>query len=396
MPPGITRARLIGILAMVTAIGPMSIDMYLPTLPALRLHFGADEATTQLTLAAYFIGLALGQLFYGPISDALGRKKPLLFGLALYVLASLGCVFAPDIHSLIALRALQALGVCAGIVVTRAIVRDCFALESMARVLSLLLLIMGVAPILAPLAGGYIDQFFGWQAIFAVLVGYGVLAMLLVGFGIPETRRGPRGTLSLSHSLGVYQKLIRHRRFMGYALAGSTAQAGMFAYISSSSFIFIGIYALTPQHYAWVFGANAFGLIAASQLNSLALRRFAVQHVLRTALSAYTVFGLLLLTVAWIDLGPIGLMIPLFLCVASLGFSFPNSTAAAMAPFGDRAGAAAALLGTLQFLIASVSSFIVGHAHNGTAVPLAAVIAGCGLLALVLLRGLAGPPAQLA
>ena len=395
LPPGITQRRLIGSLAMLSGLGPMAIDMYLPSLPALQRHFASDEATTQLTLAAYFIGLAVGQLFYGSVADALGRRKPLLFGLALFMLASLGCLFAPNIETLVLLRGLQALGGCAGIVITRAIVRDCFGVASMARVLSLLLLIMGVAPILAPMLGGYLGAWFGWQAIFAVLALYGALCLTLVALGIPETFRGPRTPLSLRTAAQHYQKLIRHRRFMGYALAGGIGQAGMFSYISSSSFVFIGIYGLTPQHYAWLFGLNACGLIAASQLNSKVLERVAVQRVLRRALRAYFTFGLLLLAAAVLDLGVIGLVVPLFFCIASLGFSFPNATAAAMAPFGDRAGSAAALLGTLQFTIASLASFVVGRLHDGTAVPMAAVIASCGGLALLLLPVLAGRKPQL-
>ena len=390
LPPGLTRRRLIGILAFVAGLGPMAIDMYLPSLPALQQHFASDAATTQLTLAAYFVGLAVGQLFYGSLADALGRRKPLLFGLTLFVLASIGCLYAPNMETLVGLRFVQALGGCAGMVITRAIVRDCFGVAAMARVLSLLLLIMGVAPILAPLAGGYLDQWLGWQAIFAALVAYGLTAVLLVAFGIPETMRGPRSLPSLGSALASYQKLIRHRRFMGYALAGGIGQAGMFSYISSSSFVFIGVYGLSPQHYAWIFGANAFGLIVASQLNSIVLNRVPVQRVLRRALRAYFAFGLLLLAMALINIGPIGLIVPLFFCIASLGFSFPNATAAAMAPFGDRAGSAAALLGTLQFTIASIASFAVGHLYNGTAVPMAAVIASCGGLALLLLTVLAG------
>lgn len=392
LPPGLPRGRLIGILAVVSGLGPMAIDMYLPSLPALQKHFASDAATAQLTLAAYFIGLATGQLFYGAIVDALGRKKPLLFGLSIFTLASAGCLFAPNMETLVVLRALQALGGCAGIVVTRAIVRDCFGVESMARVLSLMLLIMGIAPILAPLLGGYLHEWFGWQAIFAVLVGYGLVCMMLIIFGIPETFRGPRARPSFAASLASYHKLIRHRRFMGYALAGGIGQAGMFAYISSSSFVFIGIYGLSPQHYAWIFGLNACGLIVASQLNSKVLERVPVQRVLRRALRSYFIFGVLLLGAALLDLGVIGLVIPLFFCIASLGFSFPNSTAAAMAPFGDRAGSAAALLGTLQFTIASIASFTVGHLYNGTPVPMAAVITTCAALALTLLHVLAGPP----
>lgn len=390
LPPGLTRRRLIPILALTTALGPMSIDMYLPSLPALQEHFHSDAATTQQTLAAYFIGLSIGQLFYGPISDSLGRRKPMIFGLLLYVLAAVGCLFAREMEHLVALRFLQALGGCAGMVITRAITRDCFPAQAMARVLSLLLLIMSVAPILAPMAGGYLFRWFGWQSIFFVLVVYGLICALAVGFGIPETLRGERKPLSFAGAARTYAKLIGHRRFMGYALAGATGQAGLFAYISSSSFVFIDHYGVSPEHYAWIFGFNACGLIGASQLNSLALNYLPVQRVLRYALRVYSTAGVLMVLAAVTGFGGMwSVLAGLFVCMSAMGFSFPNSTAAAMAPFGDRAGSAAALLGTLQFAIASVASFAAGHLYNGSALPMAMIIATCGLAALLLLRWLA-------
>lgn len=386
LPGGLTRRRLIPVLAMISGLGPMSIDMYLPSLPAMEQHFASDAATTQLTLASYFGGLAIGQVFYGPIADALGRKKPLLFGLLLYVLASLGCLLAQSMEQLVFMRLLQALGGCAGIVVTRAIVRDCFGVNDMARILSLLLLIMGVAPVLAPMLGGLLFQQFGWRAIFYVLSAYGALCALLLMLLIPETLQAAPSRPSLHHALSGYLKLIRHRRFMGYALGGSMAQAGMFAYISGSSFVFIEVYRLSPSQYAGLFGLNACGLILASQLNSLALNRWPVQRLLRRALRAYSLAGLMTLLAVCFALPVWLVVLPLFLAIASLGFSFPNSTAAAMAPFGDRAGSASALLGTLQFTVASVSSFAVGHLYDGSARPMALVVAACGLFSLLLLR----------
>ncbi|HEX4895917.1 MAG TPA: multidrug effflux MFS transporter [Solimonas sp.] len=383
------RQRLL-ILAAIVALGPLSIDMYLPSLPALQRHFGSDAASAQLTLSAYFLGLAFGQMIYGPVSDHIGRKGPLLFGLGLYLIASLGCIFAPDIGSLTLLRLVQALGGCAGMVITRAIVRDLYPPQEMARVLSLLVLIMGIAPILAPLAGGWVFQHGGWQAIFAVLVAYGALCLLLVSRRLPETLVPTGAPLRLAVVLGGYARLLAHRRFMGYALSGGIAQSGMFAYIAASSFVFMELHGLSATAYALLFGGNAFGLILASQLNARLLRHLRSERVLRLALATYAVGGLALLTAAVTGIGGfIGLGVPLFVCVASLGFTFPNSTAAAMAPFGDRAGTASALLGTLQFAFAFLSSSLVAHLHDGTALPMAAVIAGCGALAFLLLHTLA-------
>lgn len=388
----INLRRFVFTAAAVMAIGPLSIDMYLPSLPALQAHFHADTASTQLTLSAYFIGLAIGQLIYGPVSDRFGRKKPLLFGLALYSLVSLGCAYAPNMDSLVLLRFLQALGGCAGMVITRAMVRDLFPPQEMARVLSTLVLIMGVAPILAPLIGGQIFLWLGWQAIFLVMTGYSLLCFIGI-HTLPETSRSRSGALQLSAVITGYARLLRHRRFMGYALAGGVAQAGMFAYISASSFVFIEVYGVSPAHFGWLFGSCAFGLITAAQVNSFVLTRYRSEYVLRMALLANACFGVILLFNALTGFGGLaGIMVPLFCGMSSLGFSFPNSTAGAMAPFGDRAGMAAALLGTLQFGAAAISGSIVGHLFNGTAVPMAAVICICSISARLLLQILVPPP----
>lgn len=378
--------------AAVMAIGPLSIDMYLPSLPALQAHFATDTESTQLTLSAYFIGLAIGQLIYGPVSDRFGRRKPLLFGLALYSLVSLACAYAPSMHALALLRFLQALGGCAGMVITRAMVRDLYPPQEMARVLSTLVLIMGVAPILAPLIGGQIFLLFGWQAIFLLMTLYSLLCFFGI-FALPETSKTRSEALQLGGVIAAYMRFLRHRRFMGYALAGGVAQAGMFAYISGSSFIFINVYGVAPAHFGWLFGANALGLITAAQVNSYVLTRYRSEYVLRMALLANACFGAALLINALTGFGGlIGIMIPLFCGMSSLGFSFPNSTAGAMAPFGDRAGMAAALLGTLQFGIAAISGSIVGRLFDGTAVPMAAVICVCAISARILLQVLVPPP----
>lgn len=387
-----TPRRWIVVMGTIVAIGPMSIDMYLPSLPAIQQHFGADTASTQLTLAAYFIGLAVGQLFYGPLSDRIGRRGPLLFGLLVYVLASLACAFAPSMVPLIALRLMQALGGCAGMVMSRAMVRDRFAPQDMARILSALVLVMGVAPILAPMIGGQVFVAFGWQAVFVVLAMFGTLCAVLAWRYLPETLAQP-AQLSLRSALNGYLRLLGHRRFMGYTLSGAMAQAGMFAYISVSAFVFMDHYGLGPTQFAWMFGANAAGLIAASQFNAALLARMPAQQVLRRALQVYAVAGVFMLLGALTGIGGMwGVLVPLFVAMSSLGFTFPNSTAAAMAPFGDRAGMAAALMGTLQFALAALSGAVAGHLQQmGGAVPMTAVILAGGLLANLLMRVLVGP-----
>lgn len=381
--------RWILILGSIVAMGPLSIDMYLPALPELQRHFGTDPAAVQATLAAYFAGLAVGQLLYGPLSDRFGRKPPLLVGLAIYVAASVGCALAPGIDALIALRLLQAAGGCAGMVVTRAIVRDCTAPQDMARILSRLVLVMGLAPMLAPLAGSAVLHVAGWEAIFLVLAAFGVLCALAGALGLSETHPPARRLLSLSlaSALRGYAHLLGHRRFMGYALAGGVAQGGMFSYIAVSSFVFIEVYGLTPGQFGVLFGLNAAGLVCAAQLNALVLRRHAAQRVLTLAIRTYLGCALLMLAAAVTGVGGMaGVAVPLWLCISCLGFTFPNSIAAAMAPFGDHAGSASGLMGTLQFAVAGLASVIVGYLYDGSAVPLAAVIASCGAISLALLR----------
>lgn len=383
--------RRILLLGAIVALAPLSIDLYLPALPTIQQTLGADAAQAQLTLSTYFLGLALGQLIYGPVSDRIGRRKPLYFGLALYALAALGCTFATQIESLIALRFLQALGGCAGMVIVRAVVRDLYPEQEMARVLSMLLLVMGIAPILAPVIGSWIFVAFGWQAVFGVLAVYGLSCLVMAAKYLPETLARPGEALQFKRVLKGYARMLGHRRFMGYALSGGIAQASMFAYIAVSSFVFIDIYGLSPTQYGLLFGANAFGLILGSQVNNWMLMRYRSERVLRGALLAYSFFGLVLGILVTTDIGGLpGVLIPLWCCIASLGFTFPNSTAAALAPFGDRAGMAAALLGTLQYGLAAIVSGVVAHLHDGTAQPMALTIAACGVGSVIVLRVLTG------
>jgi DHA1 family bicyclomycin/chloramphenicol resistance-like MFS transporter len=386
-----TNRRWILILGAVVAIGPLSIDMYLPGLPSLQRHFFSDASAAQQSLAVFFAGLAVGQLIYGPVSDRFGRRGPLLAGLGIYIAATLGCAFAPSMSALIGLRFLQALGGCAGIVMTRAMVRDRFDPQDMARILSLLLLVIGIAPILAPLLGSVVLEQFGWQAIFLVQAMFGTLCLVAVALYIVETHHPPPGaTLSLGSALTGYAQLLRHRRFMGYALAGGSAQGGMFAYIAVSSFVFIEVYGLSPGTYATIFGTNAFGLIAAAQINRWLLNSYPAQKVLRGAIAVYLGGGLVLLAASLTGIGGLpGILLPLWVCITSLGFTFPNSVAAAMAPFGDKAGAASGLLGTLQFVIAGTTAAIVGYWYDGSVVPMAAVIVTCGLVSNLLLHWVA-------
>jgi MFS transporter, DHA1 family, multidrug resistance protein len=382
------RVKLTFVLGALTAFAPMSIDMYLPSLPTLERVFRADAASVQLTLAAFFIGLALGQALYGPLVDRLGRKAPLYAGTALYVLASAGCALAPDVHSLVVLRFAQALGGCAGVVVARAVVRDLFDEQESARMFSLMMLVMGVAPILAPLAGGYLLVLLGWRSIFWALALFGLACLVAAVLWLPETRpRQPGAKGGIGRAIMGYGQLVADRRFLGYALAGGFAQAGMFAYISGSPSVFIDLYGVPAQHYGWLFGLNACGLILASQINRRLLVKYSARAVLSGANYANAVFGIALVLFAATGVGGFaGILVPLFGYVASLGFVFPNSVALAMGPQGERAGSASALLGTVQFSAAAIASVSVGVLYDGTARPMAGVIAACGILAALAQR----------
>ncbi len=385
---------LVLVLGLIAALGPLSIDMYLPVLPSIASSLNTPESAVQLSLAAYFLGLSLGQLVYGPLSDTLGRRKPLMAGLAIYVVASLGCAWAPTIETLIAFRFIQALGGCAGVVISRAIVRDLFARQEAARVFSRLMLIMGAAPIIAPLLGSSLVAWnpagSGWRAIFVVLAGVGLVTLVCSAKLIQETLQKEissekeRGVSAKHSLLATYVSLAFDRTFMAYALAGGLAQAGMFAYITGSPFVFMKHFHFGATAYAWLFGANALGLIAASQWNSRLLLTKSSETILGGALVGLATAGGGLVIVSFFNASALVLAAPLFLYVATLGLTFPNASACALANQGHRAGSASALLGTLQFVIASVASGAVSALGEGSPRAMAAVIGTCGLLALTM------------
>lgn len=381
-------ARLAIILGILSAFAPLSIDMYLPGLPAIAQEFQTQTAAVQQTLAVFFVGLAVGQAVYGPLADRLGRRRPLLFGCGLYAVACVGCAYAVSVESLVWLRLLQALGGCSGIVIARSVVRDLFDEHESARMYSFLMLVMGLAPITAPLIGGQILLWADWRMIFWVLGGYGLLCFVMVYFGLPETLPVERRTRSsFVQVLQVYASLLADGRFMGYAVAGGLASAAMFAYISGSPFVFIELNAVAPEAYGLLFGINAFGLIMAAQLNRRLLNRFSGVAILRTALAVNACAGVILVIVTATGLGGFtGMLIALFFCIAGTGLVMPNATAAGMAPFAARAGSAAALLGATQFALGASAGALVGLLHNDTALPMVGVVALCSICALGVLH----------
>ena len=373
------------ILGGLSAFGPLSIDMYLPAFPAMAEDLGVSSEQIQLSLSVYFIGLASGQLVYGPLADRFGRRKPLLFGIGLFCVASLACALAPTLEWLLAGRFAQALGGCAGMVVNRAVVRDLCEPIDAAKAFSQLMLIMGVAPILAPLAGTALLGLAGWASIFWFLTVFAGLFALAVYFFLPETLPPHMAPPPLRSAFGRYIGLLCEPLFMFHALTGSVAMAGMFAYISGSPYVFLELYKVPVEQYAWLFGSIAACFILSAQLNSRLLRRWSQLALIRGTTFIYMLATVTLLLAAWLQVESLWLFLPpLVLSVAIISQVLPNASACALAGHGHQAGIASALMGTMQFAIAGITSAAVGMLHDNTAVPMAGVMAVCGLLTVVM------------
>ena len=381
--PGVAKLALV--LGGLTAFGPLSIDMYLPAMPLMAGDLHAADATVQLTLTSFVLGLAIGQLVIGPLSDSLGRRRPLLAGLALYVVGSLLCAIAPTSGVLIAARALQAVGAAAGLVIARASVRDLFSGVAMARFFSTLMLVNGVAPVLAPVLGAQLLGWTSWRGVFVTLAVIGALLLAVVALLLPESLpEGLRSPARPGAVLRTYARLLTQRSFVGYALASGLMFAAMFAYISGSSFALQGVYGLSPQQFSLVFGLNGVGIIAMGGVNRRLVGRVSEHTLLLAGLSIAAAAGLGVLAAVVFHLGLVGLLVPLFLLVSTVGMVMPNATSLALADQARSAGAASALLGVLQFVIGGgLATPLVGLGGPGTALPMAAVIAGFSVLSLV-------------
>jgi DHA1 family bicyclomycin/chloramphenicol resistance-like MFS transporter len=362
--------------------------MYLPALPALTTDFGTGASEVQLTLSAFFFGLALGQAIIGPLSDAYGRRRPLLIGLAFYTLASLLCATSPSIWALVGFRFVQGFAGAAGIVVSRAIVRDLHTGVAAARFMSVLMLVGGLAPILAPIIGGQLLRFSPWQGIFLFLTVFGTLLLVVIGRGLGETLPPDRRqTEGLRGTLVTFRHLLTDRKFMGYALACGLSIAAVFSYIAGSSFVFQDVYGVSPQAFSFIFGGNAIGLLVMGQVNGRLVGRVEPIKMLTIGLFAATFGGVTLLAVVASGdlargLGLFAIVPSLFLVVASLGLIMPNATVLALAGSPKTAGSASALLGVLQFSLGAGVAPIVGMGGSETALPMAALIAVLELLAL--------------
>jgi len=380
------RAALV--LGLLSAIGPFAIDMYLPALPSIGQSLDASAAAVQMSLMAFFISLGVGQLVYGPVSDMVGRKAPLYFGLVLFAVGSVGCALAPDIGTLIALRFVQGLGACAGMVVPRAIVRDLHTGPDAARLMSLLMLVFSVSPILAPLAGSLVIEATSWRGVFWVVTGAAVAGLVLLATSLPETRSpADRVDSSIAGALGAYRKLLGDRHFLGLVFIGAFGMSSFFAYLAHSSFVLIGHYGLTPRQYSLAFSLNAASFIGVSQFTGRLSRRFGLKKLVSGAVIGYAATMVLLAALEIAGFESLALMMAmLFVGYGFLGLIVPTTAVLALEEHGAIAGTASALMGTLQFVTGALVIALSGLFLDGTARPMVVAIAACAVGSLLMAR----------
>ena len=378
------------VLGMLSAIGPFAIDMYLPAFPVIARDLGVDISAVQMSLMSFFLAVALCQVLYGPISDRVGRKPPIYVGLTLFIIGAIGCSLATSAEVLIALRFLQGIGACATMVITRAIIRDLHTGHEAARLMATTMLVFSVSPILAPLGGSLLTEFFSWRVIFIAISLIGLGGLAVVAFLLPETRSvearlASTGQGGIGSVARTYLLLLKDRRFVGLVFIGGLGQSSFFAYLAGSSVVFIEHFGLSPSAYSLVFATNAIAFIGGAQFNSFLMRRFGAERVVRTAITifAFLTSVLLLLTLAGIDSGYV-LWGMLFVAFGCLGLVIPSTAVLALEAHGAHAGTASSLMGTLQLCTGASVIALVSAFFNGTSLSMVAAIAGCGLSAVTL------------
>ena len=370
------RLKLVLIIGGLSAFGPLSIDLYLPALPSLTRDLGGSPSLVQLTLTACLLGLAMGQLVAGPLSDALGRRRPLFVGLAAYALASLLCALAPSVAVLVVLRLIQGTAAAAGIVIARAVIRDVYEGSDVARFLALTMLISGLAPILAPMAGGQLLRITSWRGAFVVLAAIGLLLLVAAAVGLPETLRPERRRSGgVRETLTTFRGLVADRMFMGYALSSGLAMGASFTYVSGAPFVLEDIYGVSPQTFGLIFGTNAVSILLLGQIGRRLVGRVGSRRLLVAGLGIASAGGLLLLASVTFGFGLAGVLPGFLLVVSSVGLNSPNATALALADHAHQAGSAAALLGMLYYAVGAAVAPLAGLGGTHTAVPMAVVIA---------------------
>lgn len=378
------------ILGLLSTISPFSIDMYLPGFPGIARDLNTTIASVQLSLTSYFIGIAAGQMLYGPLLDRFGRKPPLYVGLSVYVIASVGCAFTNSVEALIAMRFLQAVGGCAGMVSAQALVRDLFPADKTAQAFSLMTLVVAISPMIAPTVGGYMTVAFGWHSLFLLLAVITFLMIVSVYFYLPIGKKAdPSISLKPVSVVKNFYTVMRQPQFLVYTLTGGFAAAAPFAYIAGSADVFMNIYGASPQEYGWIFAGIAALIIGTTQLNHVLLRKYTSQQVIKVNIMVQSFFGVALILgtwFGWYDKFSLIILIGLFL--AGHGLTNPNATALALAPFSKHTGSAASLGGSFRMAMGGVGSALVSAFYNGTAMPMIAIMTGCVLVGgLLLLAG---------
>lgn len=380
--------KLILILGFLTALGPFSIDMYLPGFSGIAKDLNTTVAKVSMSLSSYFIGISIGQLLYGPLLDRFGRKKPLFVGLVVYILASLGCVYVSNIDTFILLRFIQAIGSCAATVASVAMVRDLFPVKDIPKVFSLLMLVLGLSPMLAPTIGGYVTEDYGWHTVFLILMFMGIAILIASQIGLPNSYK-PDTSISLKPQpiIANFLKVIKEPQFYTYAFTGSIAFSGLFTYVAASPIIFMNIYHVDAKTYGWIFALMSVSFIGSSQLNSLLLKKFTSEQMIFGALTAQSVISILFLVLSLNDLlnlyTTIGM---LFLFLACLGISNPNTAGLTMAPFAKNAGSASALMGAIQLGLGALASFAVGIFVKDAVTPMVAIMTATTIIAFIVLN----------
>lgn len=378
------RTLTLFILGLLAALGPFSIDMYLPAFHTIANDFSTTVENVQLSLTSFFVGIAIGQLIYGPLLDKYGRKRPLLVGLAIYIGTTLLCLFTRDIEHLIFLRFLQALGSCAGMVASRAMVQDYYEPRESARVFSLLMLVIAISPILAPTVGAFLLSHLDWHYIFLTLCVIAVLIFLSTYFFLPESYAGDKAfSLKPKAITGKYWEVFTNRTFLSYCFIGSIASAGMYGYLAGSSFVMQQFYGLTQREYGLAFAFVASAMVVATQLNRRLLKKWNSAQISKVANLWQSIVGVLMVMGLVTNTMTFPLMLGLiFLYLFGHGFIFPNTSAIALSPFKALAGSASALLGCIQMGIGALTSGLVSYFHNDTAYPMLSVMCGCAVISL--------------
>lgn len=379
--------KLILILGSMTALGPFSIDMYLPGFAEIAKDLNTSVANVSMTLSSYFVGISAGQLLYGPLLDRFGRKKPLFIGLLVYILASLGCVFVTDINTFIGLRFIQAVGSCAATVASVSMVRDLFPVKDIPKVFSLLMLVVGLSPMLAPTIGGYVTEDYGWHTVFFILMCIGIVILIASQIVLPNSYL-PDTSISLKPKpiISNFISILKEPQFYTYAFAGATAFSGLFTYVAASPILFMDIFEVDGKTYGWIFAFMSLSLIIGSQLNSVFLNRFKSEQMIFAALISQSVISIVFLLLAMNTLlGLYETIGMLFLFLTCLGITNPNTAGLTLAPFARNAGSASALMGAIQLGLGAFASFVVGVFVQNSILPMVIIMTISTILALTIL-----------